>query len=482
MQNSFFGLDWDSGRPIHLRVNDHRACIYPIKTDHLNSLGSRMTPNLVVGIVFTILPWLFLLKLRGDLNQLIILEESDGSSKMSNGRRLLPVQGQRLLDRLIEQRDNRTNDRLPRSMRWDLEIIVPAYNEELNITKCINSLSDSSLELYRRHQLRTHVMIIDDNSVDNTHQLAQACQDRLKDIIRSKGYIEHSQHHEEPVAISVHTSRDRPEGEQWLGKNWACQNGFELSTSDDLLFVDSDVTVKPEFLCSFVRSLPRDCEFTGVIAEIVCKSLIDYIAQANIATLAFINNFTTSLTPGSKKPMVFGACIYISRNAYLITGGYKAANSDSARTRGLETRAIATNIVRSGIGGINIAGGGLIQVYMYHNIQALWEGWTKNFYIAADQNMINALISILATLVLMDIPFLMLIFPQTSPLVIPFVVGHYFVRLFAYKVYKVPLKKWYLFPLGGIAFTVIMIASAYKVIYGTNWTWKGRSLVISNTK
>ncbi len=423
-----------------------------------------------LGLTVALIPWVVLLKMARDLQSLVSLEaygrpaSTRGASATS-----APNPQPTLLDRIREE-----------PAAWDLEVIIPAYNEELNIETCVNSLAASALHLFAEHRLRTRLIVVDDNSTDQTSPLAMACQRALAERLRHPSAPLVDPGGAAPVTIEVLEGQKRPDGELWLGKNWACHVGFHHSRSRNLFFVDADVSVKDTFFAASVNILKYEHQFAGFVSRIVCKSFLDYIVQPTVAISSLIiNNITTSLEPNTKKPHAFGQCIYISRQAYETSGGYKAANEDSRETRGLETRALAKNIVKAGIPAINVAGGGLIQVYMYHNARSMWEGWTKNFYMSVDQSLSNAITSIVMILSLYDIPLLLAFQPAAWIPVLLFVAGHFSIRLLAFQVYKAPLRGWYLFPLGGLAMTVIMIGSIYKVTSGKNWTWKGRSLSLA---
>jgi glycosyltransferase involved in cell wall biosynthesis len=434
-----------------------------------------------LGLIVALIPWIVLLKMARDLKSLVSLESYGRPSigKHVSGT-LAPSEQGSLLERLRQESVQSSAEGLPESIGWDLEVIIPAYNEELNIETCVNSLAASALLLFAEHRLRTRVIVVDDNSTDKTSRLAKSCQKKLAERLQHPSAPLADPDRSIPVTIEILEGQKRPDGELWLGKNWACHVGFHHSKSQNLFFVDADVSVKDTFFTASVNVLKYEHQFAGYVSRIVCKSLLDYIVQPTVAVSSLIiNNITTSLQPHTQKPHAFGQCIYISRQAYEISGGYKAANEDSMETRGLETRALAKNIVRAGISAINVAGGGLIQVYMYHDAHSMWEGWTKNFFMSVDQSLFNATTSIVMILVLYDLPLLLAFQPAAWIPVLLFIAGHFAIRLLAFRVYKAPLRGWYLFPLGGLAMTVIMIGSIYKVTSGKNWTWKGRSLSLA---
>ncbi|WP_216904789.1 glycosyltransferase family 2 protein [Synechococcus sp. CCY 9618] len=433
------------------------------------------------ALILCLLPWLLLLKMLADFQDVLSIGKPEpelaSQKPMVFGAAAEPASS--LLALLQQERMQRDHDPSVEAIPWDIEIIIPAYNEEYNIESCVQSLAETAIELHHLHALRTRIIVVDDQSTDRTYSLVANCRDRL-----SAKWTDRQQEHPgineiAPVSIALLQTSKRPEDELWLGKNWACHTGFSHSQAHHLFFVDADVTVRPTFLRKFLDALSKQIQFSGFVPTIACKSLIDYIVQPNVALSALIqNNISSSLKPGTKRPHAFGQCIYIRRSAYLVTGGYEVANKDSKETRGLETRALSKSIVKAGVPALNVAAGDLITVYMYRDAKSLWEGWTKNFFMTVDQSLYKACLSIAMLLMLFDIPLLFFAWPQTR-LFVPFhIVGHFGLRLFVAKAYKVPLKGWPLFPLGGLALSAIMVGSAYKVKSQKNWTWKGRSLAI----
>jgi cellulose synthase/poly-beta-1,6-N-acetylglucosamine synthase-like glycosyltransferase len=99
-----------------------------------------------------------------------------------------------------------------------LAIIVPARNEEKNLSTLLKSL-------YPLKKIGTTIIVVDDQSTDRTH-----------DIARELGF-------------EVIKSSSKPEG--WSGKNWACHQGAhhlnQIHFSGKyILFTDADTSHHPE--------------------------------------------------------------------------------------------------------------------------------------------------------------------------------------------------------------------------------------------
>jgi glycosyltransferase involved in cell wall biosynthesis len=93
-----------------------------------------------------------------------------------------------------------------------VSIILPARNEEEFISKCLDSLINQDYENYE-------IIVIDDSSEDSTGKIIS----------------EYSKKHPKVIPVSA---RPKPEG--WMGKNWACMEGYKKATGELLLFTDAD--------------------------------------------------------------------------------------------------------------------------------------------------------------------------------------------------------------------------------------------------
>lgn len=100
----------------------------------------------------------------------------------------------------------------------ELSIILPARNEETNLPKFFSSISRQSSHNFE-------LIVVDDQSTDETYQLALDFADQVKDIFR----------------VTVVQTKARPIG--WTPKVWACHSGVQFVKSKKLLFVDADIVL-----------------------------------------------------------------------------------------------------------------------------------------------------------------------------------------------------------------------------------------------
>jgi chlorobactene glucosyltransferase len=95
-----------------------------------------------------------------------------------------------------------------------VSIILPARNEEKFIGKCLDSLIQQDYANYE-------IIVIDDSSEDATGKIIS----------------EYAKKNPKIIPVSAKT---KPDG--WMGKNWACMEGYRKATGELLLFTDADTT------------------------------------------------------------------------------------------------------------------------------------------------------------------------------------------------------------------------------------------------
>jgi len=133
----------------------------------------------------------------------------------------------------------------------------------------------------------------------------------------------------------------------------------------------------------------------------------------------------------------------------------------------------------------------LSTVRMYRSFGALWEGWTKNYYLGADRNILLTLVSSSAVFLIFVMPWLGLVVSVLAalldglsggwaiglPLLAVLAVGLQLgLRQWAARTVNLPLRYAWLGWLAGGIVSAIAVVSIIKTETGWGWTWRGRSL------
>jgi cellulose synthase/poly-beta-1,6-N-acetylglucosamine synthase-like glycosyltransferase len=347
-----------------------------------------------------------------------------------------------------------------------VSVIIPAYNESLNIRDCVEAVLQSQLPPSTQLQ----VLIADDQSTDNTREIAQKLAT-------------------EDSRVKVIAVPPRPQDVVWRGKNWACANAVTHATGNYFLFIDADVRLHPLALATTLQEVQtRNTDLLSCAPQIVCGCLAEWLVQPIMMTLLAVGfDFAGVNDPQSETAFAAGMFMLFRRDTYTKIGGHGRVADDL-----VEDVALARQIKAQGFRLYYTIALELVQVRMYQSFGALWEGWTKNYYMGSQRNLGSTLYSALVVTLVFVMPWLssvlFLLFlglANLSPLVwimgILAVLGiglQYRFRLDLAQRFNQPPRYWWLSWLGGIIVAAIAIVSIIKTETGWGWTWRGRSLAV----
>ncbi len=351
-----------------------------------------------------------------------------------------------------------------------LSVIIPAYNEADNIRDCLMAVLDST-DLPAD---RLEVWVVDDQSSDQTWAILQAVQAERAD-----------------PRLHLLSGQPRPQGEVWVGKNWACTQAVAEATGDYLLFIDADVRLRSHAIETAVTI--AQTQQSGLLTlwpALTCGCLAEWVVQPLIlAHLVVAFNFAEVNDPASQTVFAAGPFMLFRRSAYDAVGGHRVMASQV-----VEDVELGRRVKQLGLGLSYGLGRELAAVRMYRSWGALWEGWTKNFYLGAQRNLWLMLYLALIMVVVYPLPWLgwlgvgvaaiaQPLTPMTAIMAcVGFVLGvaaialHYSLRQTIDEVADCPPRYWWLSSVGGTLVAAIAIGSIIKTETGWGWTWRGRKL------
>lgn len=348
-----------------------------------------------------------------------------------------------------------------------VSVIVPAYNEAINLRPCVKSVVKSELP----DPARLQVIVADDESTDDTAAIAHALA-------------------AEDSRVLAFTVPPRPTEVPWQGKNWACANAVEKATGDYLLFIDADVRLEPEAIAIALADAQRTgADLLSCAPSIVCGCLAEWLVQPIvIAMIAVGFDFTPVNDPAQPdKAFAAGPFMLFRRSAYDHIGGHRAV-----ATMALEDVTLARRIKAAGLQLRYVLAGDPVKVRMYQDFAALWEGWTKNFYLGANRQVGPTLFAALVAKLVFTLPWLLalagLVWVAAAPALDSGIaaglggvalVQHLVFRLRMARLLHLAPRYWWLGSLGGLLVAAIAVVSIIKVETGWGWTWRGRSLANS---
>ena len=205
-----------------------------------------------------------------------------------------------------------------------VSIIVPARNEEETISRCLRSLLSQNYDNYE-------VIAVDDSSTDKTLSVMLN--------LSQKDYR----------LIALESS---PRPDDWVGKNWACFQGYKRSTGEILLFTDADSVHKPETLSSALNTMIHDkIDALTLMPKLLCNDLFTKFTLPVLSI--FLHSRYSPLrvnNPKNKVGYFFGSFYLISRKNYEKIGTHEQVRQelveDGALGRRVKEQGMKLRLVR----------------------------------------------------------------------------------------------------------------------------------------
>ena len=348
-----------------------------------------------------------------------------------------------------------------------LTVVIPAFNESLNIKRSLGSVFQSLPPCGN-----WHVVVVDDMSTDSTVDMAQECAKQMDQLNR----------------FTLIQAGPRPADERWVGKNWACSKAMEQLKSSWVLFIDADVELRPTALRrALVQAIHERADLFSVAPRLVCTCLAEWMVQPIMASLLGLGfPIVEANDPSSDVAFAAGPFMLFRRSAYDAIGGHAALAGEV-----VEDLALARTIKTSGFRLRYVLGLDAVDLQMYPNLSALWEGWTKNWFLGLDRNIPKALAAGGVVVLMFASPWILL--PTCAVLAVVLLgptvmivasallaamalVLQIVLRFWIQDRFGVPMRFWWLMGAGGLLVGAIAPVSVWRSITGRGWTWKGRSL------
>ncbi len=348
------------------------------------------------------------------------------------------------------------NNKLQKSHK--VSIILPARNEEKFIGECIKSLLKQDYKNYE-------ILVVDDSSDDSTAKII-------------KKYSKN-----EPKILYVQ-ARKKPSN--WIGKNWACVEGYKKSSGDILLFTDADTKHNETIISlsvSHLLSLKLDA--LTVIPKIIC---IDNWTRITLPILSvFLHTKFSAVNVNNTTKKIgyfFGSFFVIKRDVYKSIGTHQNVKHEI-----VEDGALGRIVKDNGYRLRMVRGEHLLHAVWARDIDTLWNALKRLVISVHIQNRYYVIGIFFALLFLTIVPFLFviysLIFISNSSIILSIssitsIVIIYYAIYIEIKKYQTELLPYCLLvPIGGL----LIIASFFYVIINTNrslLSWKNRTYSTKN--
>ena len=260
-----------------------------------------------------------------------------------------------------------------------VSVILPARNEEKFIKKCLDSLLNQDYENYE-------IMAIDDSSDDSTGKIIEEYAKKDSKIIFVK-------------------ARKKPDG--WMGKNWACMEGFRKSSGDLFLFTDSDTVHSKNAISLAVSHLVSEkLDVLTVSPKMLCLDGWTKITLPMIST--FLHTRFSALRvndPNKKTGYFFGSFFIIKKDVYESVGMHEGVKHEI-----IEDGALGKKVKESGFKMKMVRGDHLIDAIWARDLTSLWHAIKRLMVPLYLQNKGYAVGIFFAVLFLLFMPFPLLIY------------------------------------------------------------------------
>lgn len=222
-----------------------------------------------------------------------------------------------------------------------VSIIVPARNEGVAISKCLQSLLSQDYDNYE-------VIAVDDSSTDNTFSI-------ISDLSKNN-------HTLTPIKCP-------PRPDEWVGKNWACFQGYKKSTGEILLFTDADTVHRPDVLSSAINTMMHDkIDALTLVPKLLCQ---DIITKFTLPVLSvFLHSRYSPLrvnNPNNKIGYFFGSFYLISKTNY-----EKIGTHEKVRRELVEDGALGRIVKEQGMNLRLVRGENYIEALWARDPRSLW--------------------------------------------------------------------------------------------------------------
>ena len=261
-----------------------------------------------------------------------------------------------------------------------ISVIVPARNEEKYINRCIDGL-------IKQNYSNFEIILIDDSSEDGTWRIMQQYATKYKGLVKA-------------LKCGL-----RPDG--WVGKNWACYQGYLHCNGHLLLFTDADTQYNPQTLKLAENYLwLQQADAVTVIPRLLC---IDSWTKITLPMLSvFLHTRFSALRVNDSKTKTgyfFGSFYLITRSCYEAVGTHKMVKhelvEDGALGSELKRRKFLIRMIR---------GESHIAALWARDLNTLWDGLRRLIMPLYSRNKNGIVLIIIAVFILLVAPLILLLF------------------------------------------------------------------------
>jgi chlorobactene glucosyltransferase len=260
-----------------------------------------------------------------------------------------------------------------------VSVILPARNEEKYIGKCLQTLLTQNYPNYE-------IVVINDSSTDRTGDIINQL------ALRSS---------------SILVVNAKPKPEDWVGKNWACYEGYQRATGDVFLFTDADTSHSALTMSLAISYLnEQNLDALTAIPRLVCK---DFWTRITLPVLSnFLHSRFSALrvnNPDTKTGYFFGSFYVITRSAYEKVGTHMIVKHEL-----VEDGALGHKVKEENFKMKMVRGEKYVDALWARDFKTLWHGLRRLMISVYSQDKTSASLMTIAVFFLLLEPFLSLLY------------------------------------------------------------------------
>jgi chlorobactene glucosyltransferase len=261
-----------------------------------------------------------------------------------------------------------------------VSIIVPVRNEEKYISKCLDSLLNQKYPNFE-------IIVINDSSSDGTWEIIQR-------------YTENYEKSLEAINAS-------PSPHGWIGKSWACYQGYLKATGDIFMFTDADTIHSQNALSLAVGHLiNQKLDALTAIPRLVCEDFWTKITLPVVWSISYVRySPLRANNPNTTTGYFFGSFYVISRRVYEAVGTHEAVKGEI-----VEDGALGGIVKKEKFRLKVVRGEHHIRAIWARDLSSLWQGLRRLMIPLYYQDKIHASLVTISVFFLLLTPFFLLPF------------------------------------------------------------------------
>tara|TARA_B100000586_G_scaffold219952_1_gene166957 strand:- start:4548 stop:5672 length:1125 start_codon:yes stop_codon:yes gene_type:complete len=324
----------------------------------------------------------------------------------------------------------------------EVTVLIPVRNEASTIVKSLSALKD--------HDPKLKIILIDDQSIDNTVELASSTE--IENLIILSG-------------------TQLPSG--WSGKLWALEQGLKYIDTDYLLLVDADIILKPGLITRILHKAKKyDIKLVSLMAHLRMVSPWERLLMpAFVFFFKLLYPFHLSNLPNSRIAAAAGGCMLLETKILKELGGFKSIRNALIDDCSLAKK-IKQNGYRTWIGLTHSA----ISTRRYDKLLTIQKMISRTAYTQLNYSLSLLLLCTILMIIAFVIPYVAIL--QTQPTII--IIG--LVTLCIQTICYFPILRYYSInhiyalslPLAAMFYLVFTLSSAYSYYFNKGVVWKER--------